>query len=91
MFPVALGMVFGNVTKASLMSFCKFIVEQHPTSINKPDVTIITDRSKGSVAVINEYFPEAYHFHYSHYCTANILLNCRAESLSIPHIGYTGL
>jgi hypothetical protein len=51
MFPVALGMVFGNENKASWMLFCKFIAEHHP-SINAQDVMIITNRCKGSIVAI---------------------------------------
>jgi hypothetical protein len=76
MSPVALGLVFGNETKASWMSFCKFIANLHP-SINEADVTIITDRCKGSIAAIDEYFPSAFQFHCSYHRAANILLNCK--------------
>ena len=91
MFPVALGMVFGNENKASWMSFCKFIVEQHP-SINAQDVTIITDRCKGSIAAINEYFPTACQFHCSYHRAANIIMKCRGgKSEHSPHWLYRTL
>ena len=79
MFPVALGIVFGNETKISWSAFCKFIAHLHPT-INQPDVTIITDRCKGSIAAINEYFPHAFQFHCAYHRGSNILLNCKGGS-----------
>jgi len=59
MFPVALGLVFGNENKAAWMAFCKFIVDLHPT-INQPEVTIITDKCKGSIAAFDQHFPNAF-------------------------------
>jgi MULE transposase domain len=85
MSPVALGLVFGNETKASWMSFCKFIANLHP-SINEADVTIITDRCKGSIAAIDEYFPSAFQFHCSYHRAANILLNCKGGK--VKHSSY---
>ena len=76
MFPVALGLVFGNENKEAWMSFCKFIADLHP-SINEPDVTIITDQCKGSIAAIRDYFPNAFHFHCSYHHAGNILLHCK--------------
>ncbi len=91
MFPVALGMVFGNENKAAWMNFCKFIVEQHP-SINTADVTIITDQCKGSIAAIKKYIPNAGQFHCSYHRAANIILNCRGgKSKESPHWLYRTL
>ena len=85
MFPISLGLVFGNETKMSWSAFCKFTAKLHPT-LNEPDVTIITDRCKGSIAAINEYFPIAFQFHCSYHRAANILLNCKGgKSKHSPH------
>ena len=85
MFPIALGLVFGNETKDSWGSFCNFIANLHPT-LNQPDVTIITDRCKGSISAIDEYFPNAFQFHCSYHRAANILLNCKGgKSKHSPH------
>jgi hypothetical protein len=60
--------------------------------LNVPDVTIITDRCKGSIAVIDEYFPNAVQFHCSYHCTANILLNCKGgKSKESPYWLYRQL
>lgn len=82
MFPIGLGLVFGNETKLSWSAFCKFVSKLHPT-LNKPDVTIITDRCKGSIAAIDEYFPNAFQFHCSYHRAANILLNCKGGSAKL--------
>lgn len=85
MSPVALGIVFGNETKQSWMSFCKFIAELLPT-LNEPDVTIITDKCKGTEAAIDEYFPNAFQFHCSYHRAANILLSCKGGKTKYsPH------
>lgn len=76
LFPISLGLVFGNGTKISWNAFCKFTAELH-TTLNKLDVTIIADQCKGSIAVINEYFPNAFQLHCSYHCVANILLDCK--------------
>lgn len=85
MFPVALGLVFGNETKASWVSFCKFVADTHPT-INEATVTIITDQCKGSIAAFDEYFPNAFQFNCSYHRAANILLNCKGgKTKHSPH------
>ena len=85
MFPVALGLVFGNENKESWMSFCKFIANLHP-SINALDVTIITDQCKGSIAAIGQYFPNAFQFHCSYHRAGNILLQCKGGRVKhSPH------
>lgn len=49
-------------------------------------MTIITDRCKGSIAAIDEYFPNAFQFHCSYHRAANILLNCKGGQTKLsPH------
>lgn len=58
----------------------------HPT-INKPDVTFITEwYKKGSIAAIEENFPKAFQFDCSYHCAANKLLNCKeGKAKHSPH------
>lgn len=85
MSPVALGFVFGNENKASWMAFIKFVAGIHPM-LNHPDVTIITDQSKGSIAAINQYLPQAFQFHCSYHRAANVLLQLKGgKSKHSPH------
>jgi len=58
----------------------------HPT-LNMPEVPIITDRCKGSILAIDEYFPNAFQFHCSYHRAANILLNCKGGKGKLsPHL-----
>jgi hypothetical protein len=85
MFPVTLGVIFGNENKESWLKFWKFAVEVHP-SLNRPQVTIITDQCKGSIAAIKEYAPNAYNFHCSYHRLKNVLLKCRGgDGKNSPH------
>ena len=76
MSPVALGFVFGNENKAAWMSFFKFVANLHPT-MNEPNVTIITNCSKGIIAALEMHLPQAFNFHCSYHHASNVIAKCR--------------
>jgi hypothetical protein len=74
MSPVAFGIVFGNENGESWAEFWEFVKKLHP-SMDIGDVTIITDQDKGQMNAIEEWMPEAGHFHCSHHRRGNIIKN----------------
>jgi hypothetical protein len=72
MFPVAFGIVFGNENGDSLGEFWVYVKKLHPL-LDIGDVTIITDQDKGQMNAIADWFPQAGHFHCSHYRRGNII------------------
>ena len=76
MFPIAMGIIFGNENKKGWGMFWKFAVKLHPC-LNNPDITIITDQDKGSISAIQEFVPNAHHFHCSWHRKGNVLKNCK--------------
>ena len=63
----------------SWSKFWKFAVEVHP-SLNRPEVTIITDQCKGSIGAIRKYVPHAFNFHCSYHRLSNVLVKCKGGS-----------
>jgi hypothetical protein len=51
MSPVGFAIIFGNENGASWKEFWGFIHRTHPT-MNRPDVTIVTDQDKGSMGAL---------------------------------------
>jgi hypothetical protein len=74
MSPVAFGIVFGNENGESWSEFWEFVKKLHPT-MDIGDVTIITDQDKGQMNAIEDWMPEAGHFHCSHHRRGNIIKN----------------
>jgi len=54
-----------------LVNTCYEFFKIHPT-INRPEVTIISDQDKGSIAAIQAVLPQVHHFHCSWHRRANI-------------------
>jgi hypothetical protein len=53
MSPVGFAIIFGNENAASWREFWRFIVQTHP-SINRANISIVTDQDKGSMVAIEE-------------------------------------
>ncbi len=51
--PVAFGIVFGNEDKSRWVDFWNFAKKIHP-ALNTPETTIINNREKGSIEVMEE-------------------------------------
>ena len=85
MFPVVLGVHFGNENYVSWSKFWQFAVETHPC-LNRPDVTIITDQCKGSIGAIREHAAAAFNFHCTYHRLDNVIKYCKGgESKFSPH------
>jgi hypothetical protein len=79
MSPVGFATIFGNENGASRKEFWCFIVRTHP-SINRADVTIVTDQDKGSMGAIEELVLAVGHFICSWHCRKNIIKQCGGSS-----------
>jgi hypothetical protein len=76
MFPVAVGIVFGNENGHSWGEFWEYVKKLHP-SMDIEDITIITDQDKGAMNAIADWVPNAGHFHdCSHHRRGNIIKHC---------------
>ena len=75
MASVAFGILFGNEDTRNWTCFWDFVSRVHPT-INQPQVTIMTDQDKGSIASVANVTPQAHNFHCSHYRRENIIKAC---------------
>ena len=85
MFPVVLGVHFGNENYVSWSKFWQFAVETHPC-LNHPDITIITDQCKGSIGAIREHAAAAHNFHCSYHRLDNVNKYCKGgQSKFSPH------
>ena len=76
MFPIAFGIIFCNENKECWKKFWNFVGHYHP-KLNSPDVMIITDQDKGSMAAIADKMSDAHHLHCSWHRTGNIIGACR--------------
>ncbi len=84
MLPVGFAIIFGNENGASWKEFWRFIVRTHP-SINRADITIVTDQDKGSKGAIEEVMQSVGHFFCSWHRRKNIILQCGGSSGQIPY------
>ncbi len=84
MLPVGFAIIFGNENGASWKEFWRFIVRMHP-SINRADITIVTDQEKGSKGAIEEVMQSVGHFFCSWHRCKNIILQCGGSSGRIPY------
>ena len=76
MFPISFAILFGNETKVGWGTFWEFTIHHYPC-LNHPDITIITDQDKGSIAAIREHVPNTHHFHCFWHWKGNVLKNCQ--------------
>jgi len=84
MSQVGFAIIFGNENGASWKEFWRFIVQMHP-SINRADVTIVTDQDKGSMGAIEEILPAAGHFFCSWHRRKNKIKQCGGSSGRVPY------
>jgi hypothetical protein len=84
MSPVGFAIIFGNENGASWKEFWRFIVQTHP-SINRANVTIVTDQDKGSMGAIEEILPAVGHFFCAWHRRKNIIKQCGGSSGRIPY------
>jgi hypothetical protein len=69
---------------ASWKEFWQFIVKTHP-SMNRADITVITDQDKGSTGAIKQILPSVGHFFCSWHRRKNIIINRGGASGCIPY------
>ena len=81
---VGFAVIFGNENSASWKAFWHFIIKMHP-SINRADITIVTDQDKGSTGAIEEILPSGGHFFCSWHRRKNIVKMCSASSGRVPY------
>jgi hypothetical protein len=84
MSPVGFAIIFGNENATSWMEFWRFIVQMHP-SINRADITIVTDQDKGSMVAIEENLPAVGHFFCEWHRRKNIIKQCGGSSVRVPY------
>jgi hypothetical protein len=84
MLPVGFAIIFGNENGDSWKEFWRFIVKTHP-SINRADITIVTDQDKGSMGVIEEILPAVGHFFCAWHRCKNIIKQCGGSSGKVPY------
>ena len=72
MSPLAFGLLFGNEDTKNWSKFWDFVKRIHP-SVDRPQMTILTDQDKGSIAAVAEEIPSAVQFHCSFHRRQNIL------------------
>ena len=89
MSPVGFAIIFGNENGARWKEFWRFIVQTHP-SINRADVTIVTDQDKGSMGAIEEILSAVGHFFCAWHRRKNIITQVvvQAAENHILHCGY---
>jgi hypothetical protein len=80
---VAYGILFGNEDIKNWTLFCNFMAREHPT-INRPEVTILTDQDKGSITAIQHCIPLAHNFHCAFHRRQNIITKCGGGSGKKP-------
>ena len=64
MSPLAFGLLFGNEDTKNWSKFWRFVKKVHPY-IDSPEVTILMDQDKGSIAAISKEVIQAAQFHCS--------------------------
>ncbi len=75
MLPVGFAIIFGNENASSWKEFWLFVLSTHP-SINRGEVTIISDQDKGILSTIKEVLQSIGHFFCSWQQCKNIVLQC---------------
>ena len=72
MSPLAFGLLFGNEDTKNWATIWNFVLRVHP-SLNSPEITIMTDQDKGSIAGVAQEIPSAAQFHCSFHRRQNIM------------------
>jgi hypothetical protein len=80
---VAYGILFGNEDIKNWTIFCNFMAREHPT-INRPQVTILTNQDKRSINAIENCIPHAHNFHCAFHRRQNIITKCGGGSGKKP-------
>jgi hypothetical protein len=76
--------LFGNENGTNWKQFGEFIVTTHP-SINRAEVTIVTDQDKGQLNAIAQFVKNAGHFHCSWHRRQYIIKKCGGGGGKIPY------
>jgi hypothetical protein len=84
MSPVGFAIIFGNENGASWKEFWEFIHRTHP-SMNRPNVTIVTDQEKGSMGAISDVMKDCGHFFCVWHRRQNIIKQCGGSSGRVPY------
>jgi hypothetical protein len=84
MSPVGFAIIFGNENGTSWKQFWDFIYITHPT-MNRPDVTIVTDQDKGSEGAISAVMNDCGHFFCAWHRKENIIKQCGGSSGKVPY------
>jgi hypothetical protein len=74
MSSLAFGLLFGNEDTKNWAIFWNFVLRVHPC-LNSPEITILTDQDKGSIAAVEQEIPSAAQFHCSFHRRQNIIKN----------------
>ena len=69
---LAFGLLFGNKDTNNWSKFWSFVTKVHPC-IDSPEVTILTDQDKGSIAAVGKEVKQAVQFHCSFHRHQNII------------------
>ncbi len=72
MSPLAFGLLFGNEDSKNWSKFWSYVKKIHPC-IDSPEVTILTDHDKGSIAVVEKEVKQAAQFFCSFHHRQNII------------------
>ena len=72
---VAFAILFGNEDTKNWTTFWTFVAKVHPT-IDRPQVTLLTDQDKGSITSVKNCIPNAHNFHCSFHRIENIKKYC---------------
>jgi hypothetical protein len=85
MWPVGFAIIFGNENALGWKEFWWFfILPMHP-SINRGDVTIISDQDKGIKSTIKDVLQSVGHFFCSWHRHKNIILQCGGAVGRVPY------
>jgi len=84
MLPLGFAIIFRNENGASWKEFWHFMIQTHP-SINRANVTIVTDQDTGSMGAIEEILPAAGHFFCAWHRRKNIIKQYGGSSSRVPY------
>jgi hypothetical protein len=84
MLLVGFAIIFGNENASSWKEFWQFILCTHP-SIDRGEVTIISDQDKGIKSTIKEVLQSVGHFFCSWHQCKNIVLQCGGAGGQVPY------
>jgi hypothetical protein len=83
MSPLAFGLLFGNEDMKDLSKFWSYVNTIHPC-IDSPEVTILTDQDKGSIAAVEKEVKQAAQLNCSFHCRQNIIKTLGGGKESTP-------